>query len=467
MSKSHRTWGGRFTEATDAFVARLNASVDYDKRMYAEDIDGSKAHALMLAKQGIIAEDDLQAIHRGLEQIRREIESGEFNWRTELEDVHMNIESRLIELIGDAGARLHTARSRNDQVATDLRLWLLRHIDRLKTSIDTLQGTLLQLARRDGDAILPGYTHLQRAQPILLAHHLLAYFEMFERDLGRFEDCAKRCNESPLGSAALAGTPFDLDRNMTAELLGFNKPMKNSLDGVADRDFAVEFTATASLMMIHLSRLSEELVLWSSQEFAFVEIGDAFSTGSSIMPQKKNPDIPELVRGKSGRVLGSFVSLLTTLKSLPLAYNKDMQEDKEALFDAADTVLDCVDATARLLPAVKVNCEAMRAACDAGFVTATDVADYLAQKSVPFRQAHHIVGGLVGWCLENKRTLTSLSLDEFQSFSDAFEADILEAVTVEASVAARTSPGGTAPSRVYAALDDAERRLASRTKPRP
>ncbi len=462
MSDGQSTWGGRFSEPTDAFVARLNASVEFDKRLYAEDIDGSKAHATMLAEQGIISAEDAAAIHGGLEQIRQEIESGVFEWSAALEDVHMNIEHRLTALIGDAGARLHTGRSRNDQVATDLRLWLMRHIDTVLQSFDRLQGAVLELAERDGAAILPGYTHLQRAQPILFSHHLLAYFEMFERDRSRLVDCRARCAESPLGSAALAGTPFPLNRARTAQLLGFNGHMRNSLDGVADRDFAVEYTAAASLAMVHLSRLSEELVVWSSQEFAFIEIGDAFATGSSIMPQKKNPDIPELVRGKSGRVFGDLISLLTTLKSLPLAYNKDLQEDKEALFDAADTLRDCVDAIARVLPACRVNVETMRAACDSGFVTATDVADYLANKGVPFRTAHHVVGRLVGWCLQEGRPLVSLSLDEFKQFSDVFEDDILEAVTVEASVSARRSPGGTAPELVDAALREARARLETR-----
>ena len=462
MSDGQSTWGGRFTEATDAFVARLNASVSFDKRLYAEDIDGSIAHSAMLAKQGIISDEDAAAIHDGLEQIRKEIEDGTFQWSTDLEDVHMNIEHRLTALIGDAGARLHTGRSRNDQVATDLRLWLMRCIDGLLEGVDALQAALLDVAERDGQAILPGYTHLQRAQPILLAHHLLAYFEMFERDRSRLVDCRSRCAESPLGSAALAGTPFQLDREHTAAALGFNKPMTNSLDGVADRDFAIEFTAAAAIAMVHLSRLAEELVVWSSQEFSFVEIGDAFATGSSIMPQKKNPDIPELVRGKSGRVFGDLISLLTTPKSLPLAYNKDLQEDKEALFDAADTLRDCVDAFARLIPACRVNSERMRAACDDGFVTATDVADYLANKGVPFRTAHHVVGRLVGWCLHHGRTLVSLSLEEFQQFSDAFEDDIRQAVTVESSVSARTSPGGTAPVRVTAAITEARQRLSNR-----
>ncbi len=456
------TWGGRFAEETDELVQRLNASVGFDKRLYDEDIDGSVAHATMLADRGVISAEDAGEIRNGLESIRADIEVGEFDWRVGLEDVHMNIEHRLSERIGAAGGRLHTGRSRNDQVATDLRLWLMRRIDELVAEIDALQGALLEVCDRDGEAVLPGYTHLQRAQPVLLAHHLLAYFEMLDRDRGRLVDCRRRTAECPLGSAALAGTPFPLDRGATAHALGFSRPMRNSLDGVADRDFAVEFAAAASLAMVHLSRLAEELVVWSSQEFAFVELGDAFATGSSIMPQKKNPDIPELVRGKTGRVFGDLVALLTVLKGLPLAYNKDLQEDKEALFDAADTLRDCLTAMARLLPACTFDAERMRSACDAGFVTATDVADYLAKRGLPFREAHHVVGRLVGWCIAEGRTLTSLALPEFQHFSAAFEEDILEAVTVEASVAARTSEGGTAPERVRVALAEARARHAAR-----
>ena len=457
------TWGGRFSEATDAFVQRLNASVHFDKRLYREDIDGSIAHATMLAAQGILSEADAQAITAGLTQVKADIEAGDFEWSTALEDVHMNVEHRLTERVGQAGKRLHTARSRNDQVATDLRLWLIRHIDRdLLPTLDALQGALLDLAEREGQAILPGYTHLQRAQPILLAHHLLAYVEMVERDRGRFVDCRNRAAECPLGAAALAGTPFNLDRHHTAAALGFKRPMVNSLDAVADRDFAVEFTAGAALAMVHLSRLAEELVVWSSQEFGFIELGDAFATGSSIMPQKKNPDIPELVRGKTGRVFGDLVALLTVLKGLPLAYNKDLQEDKEALFDAADTLRDCADATARLLPSMTVRADRMRAACDAGFVTATDVADYLAGKDIPFREAHHVVGKLVAWCIAQDRTLPSLTLAEFQALHPAFEADVLAAVTVEASVAARTSLGGTSPARVTEALGTARARFDAR-----
>ncbi len=452
-------WGGRFSEPTDALVQRLNASVHFDRRLALEDIDGSLAHARMLSAQGILPVDDLLAIEAGLAEIRAAIEADRFEWKVELEDVHMNIEHQLTAAIGPAGGRLHTARSRNDQVATDLRLWSLRNIDRLDAAVSDVQRALLLLAERDGEAILPGYTHLQRAQPILLAHHLLAYVEMFDRDRGRLRDARARTAECPLGSAALAGTPFPIDRRATALALGFDRPMRNSLDGVADRDFAVELCAAAALSMIHLSRLGEELVLWSSQEFGFIQLGDAFATGSSIMPQKKNPDIPELLRGKTGRVIGDLVSLLTTLKGLPLAYNKDLQEDKEALFDAVDTLFDCLMVTARLLPACRVDRTRMRAACDDGFVTATDVADYLARRGVPFREAHHITGRLVGACIAERRTLPSLTLEDFRRFSPDFEADVLLAVTVEASVKARTSEGGTAPARVWAALTEARARL--------
>ncbi len=462
MSDTQKTWGGRFAEPTDAFVARLNASVGFDRRLYREDIAGSRAHAAMLAGQGILSADDLAAIERGLDQVLAEIEAGDFTWDPALEDVHMNIEARLTALVGEAGKRLHTARSRNDQVATDLRLWLRRRIDETLQVVDRLQDALLDLAERDGHAVLPGYTHLQRAQPILLAHHLLAYVEMLERDRGRLADCRARADESPLGAAALAGTTYPIDRRHTARALGFARPMANSLDAVADRDFAVEFTSAAALCMVHLSRLAEELVVWSSQEFGFVELGDAFATGSSIMPQKKNPDIPELVRGKTGRVFGDLVALLTVLKGLPLAYNKDLQEDKEALFDAADTLRDCLEATARLLPGLTVRADRMRAACDAGFVTATDVADYLAAKGVPFREAHHVVGRLVAWCIVEGRTLPSLSAAEFRTFHAAFADDICAAVTVEASVAARKSEGGTAPDRVRDALAAARARLQAR-----
>lgn len=448
----HSTWGGRFTEAPDALVARLNASVTFDQRLYAQDIRGSQAHAQMLASQKILNPSDAQALHQELETLKTEIEHGSWDWKEELEDVHMNIEAELRRRLPDLGARLHTARSRNDQVATDVRLWLMERIDLIVDRLEDLIKGFLSLAETHQEVILPGYTHLQRAQPILLAHHLLAYVSMFERDQERLVELRKRVAQSPLGAAALAGTPFPIDRQLSATLLGFQGVIPNSLDAVSDRDFAIEFTSAAALAMVHLSRWSEELILWSSQEFSFVELPDAFSTGSSIMPQKKNPDIPELVRGKVGRVVGDLVSLLTLMKGLPLAYNKDMQEDKEALFDAADTLLDCVTVTAALTPKLMIRSARMREACDHGFVTATDVADYLASRGLPFREAHHIVGRLVRWCIVEGRSLTSLSLEEFRPFYEGFEEGILEAVTVEASVRARTSEGGTAPERVAEAL---------------
>jgi len=448
----HSTWGGRFSEAPDALVARLNASVGFDQRLYAQDIRGSQAHAQMLAHQGVMSPQEAHDLCQGLETLKGEIEAGDWTWRDELEDVHMNIEAALRERLPETGARLHTARSRNDQVATDVRLWLMERVDMIGARLEELIQGFLSLAERHLEVILPGYTHLQRAQPILFAHHLLAYVGMFERDQQRLRELRARVAQSPLGAAALAGTPFPIDRQMSASTLGFQGVIPNSLDAVSDRDFAIEFTSAAALCMVHLSRWSEELVLWSSQEFSFVELPDAFSTGSSIMPQKKNPDIPELVRGKVGRVVGDLVSLLTLMKGLPLAYNKDMQEDKEALFDAADTLLDCVTVTAALTPKLTVNSARMREACDHGFVTATDVADYLASRGIPFREAHHVVGRLVRWCILESRPLTSLSLEEFQRFYEGFDEDILQAVTVEASVRARTSEGGTAPERVAEAL---------------
>ena len=374
-------------------------------------------------------------------------------------DVHMNIEAKLRERLGDAGARLHTARSRNDQVATDTRMWLIRRIDDLRANQRLIRG-FIELAEKMLMSCSLG-THLQRAQPVLFAHHLLAYVAMFERDLSRLDDARERMAWSPLGAAALAGTPFPIDRSLTAAALGFKGVIPNSLDAVSDRDFAVEFTSAAALCMVHLSRWSEELVLWSSQEFSFVELPDAFSTGSSIMPQKKNPDIPELVRGKTGRVIGDLVTLLTLLKGLPLAYNKDMQEDKEALFDAADTLLDCLTVTAALTPQLSVKRQSMRRACDEGYVTATDVADYLAERGLPFREAHHVVGRLVRWCIAEGRSLTSLSLNEFKQFYPSFDEVILERVTVESSVAARMSEGGTAPDRVREALAAVKQRYQS------
>ncbi len=457
-----RMWGGRFSETTDDFVARLNASVHFDKRLYEEDIRGSLAHAEMLYRQSILTESEHTRIRDGLNQIRQEIVDGNFEWQTSLEDVHMNIEHRLTSLIGEVGGKLHTARSRNDQVATDMRLWVVGQCDGLVSQLDELMLALAELASAHTETVLPGYTHLQRAQPIVFAHHLLAYVEMFERDRARVRDSRKRANESPLGAAALAGTPFPIDRVYTTQKLGFHRPLVNSLDAVASRDFLLEFGGALSIIMSHLSRLSEELVNWSSQEFAFIELGDAFATGSSIMPQKKNPDIPELIRGKSGRVFGHLQALLTLVKGLPLAYNKDLQEDKEAIFDAVDTTRDCLSAMTRLIPACHVNVDAMRTACNEGFVTATDVADYLAGKGVPFRDAHHVVGQLVAWCIAEERSLDTLSLEEFHQFDSRFDADVCHAVTVEASVAARQSLGGTAPNQVRQALKVTFDRLAQR-----
>ena len=455
-------WGGRFSESTDDFVARLNASVHFDKRLYREDIKGSLAHAGMLEQQGIISSDEHASISKGLKAIEQDIEQGDFQWSAALEDVHMNIEHALTQRIGVIGGKLHTARSRNDQVATDMRLWTRTQCIEIAGQLEALTTVLVELASAHTHTVLPGYTHLQRAQPIVFGHHLLAYAEMFDRDRSRLLDAYTRTNESPLGAAALAGTPFPIDRFMTAKTLGFDRPMANSLDAVASRDFLIELASHLSIAMSHLSRLSEELVNWSSQEFKFVELSDAFSTGSSIMPQKKNPDIPELIRGKSGRVFGHLQGLLTLVKGLPLAYNKDLQEDKEAIFDAVDTTRDCLTAMTRLLPGCTVNTQRMRTACDEGFVTATDVADYLATRGLPFREAHHVVGQLVGWCIEHDRTLNTLSLSEFKHFHSIFEQDICETVTVEASVAARQSLGGTAPECVSAAIKVFRQRLKAR-----
>lgn len=461
-TKGQRMWGGRFSETTDDIVARLNASVHFDKRLYEQDIQGSLAHAEMLHYQSILTDDEIDQIRAGLIQVRQEIEAGEFEWQTELEDVHMNIENRLTAIVGEVGGKLHTARSRNDQVATDMRLWIVTQCDGVAQQLDELMLVLTELASAHTETVLPGYTHLQRAQPIVFGHHLLAYVEMLERDRARILDARRRANESPLGAAALAGTPFPIDRYRTAQSLGFHRPMTNSLDAVGSRDFLIEVSGALSIVMTHLSRLSEELVNWSSQEFAFIELGDAFATGSSIMPQKKNPDIPELIRGKTGRVFGHLQALLTLVKGLPLAYNKDLQEDKEAIFDAIDTTRDCLSAMTRLIPACRVNAKAMRAACNDGFVTATDVADYLANRGVPFRDAHHVVGRLVAWCIAEQRALNTLTLEEFRQFDARFEDDIRVTVTVEASVAARQSLGGTAPQRVKEALTIVRQRLIDR-----
>ena len=442
-AKSNQQWGGRFSEPVDEFVARFTASIDFDKRLYHHDIMGSQAHARMLNKAGILTNEELESILHGLADIEGEIERGEFEWSVALEDIHMNIEARLTEKIGTAGKKLHTGRSRNDQVATDIRLWLRDEIDTILSELERLQSGLTELADKENKTIMPGFTHLQVAQPITFGHHLRAWREMLVRDTSRMHDCRKRMNQSPLGAAALAGTTFPIDRNYTAELLGFDAPTANSLDSVSDRDFAIEFCSASALILTHLSRMSEELVLWTSQQFDFIEMPDRFCTGSSIMPQKKNPDVPELVRGKTGRVNGHLMSLLTLMKGQPLAYNKDNQEDKEPLFDAVDTVKDCLRAFADMVPHIKSKPENMRAATKKGFATATDLADYLVKKGVPFREAHEIVGKAVAYGLNTGKDLSEMTLDELQQFSGVIEDGVQDALSLEGCVSARSHIGGT------------------------
>jgi len=456
------TRSGRFGEPMSARMQRFNASVDFDRRLAQADIAGSRAHAAMLAAQGIIGDDDLRAIERGLAQIEREIESGEFEWRRELEDVHFNIERRLTALVGDAGKRLHTARSRNDQVATDVRLWLRDSIDRLVAQLDALRRALVDLAARHADTIMPGFTHLQVAQPVTFGHHLMAYEAMLARDVERFGDCRRRVNRLPLGSAALAGTSYPIDRDRVAHALGFDSVATNSLDAVADRDFAIEFAAASALVMVHLSRFAEELVLWSSPRFGFVTLADRFCTGSSIMPQKKNPDVPELVRGKSARVIGHLTALLVLMKAQPLAYNKDNQEDKEPLFDTVDTLEDVLAIMTDLVATgLTPNIERMRDAAREGHATATDLADYLVRKGVAFRDAHEAVARAVREAETRDCDLAALPLDELRRFSPLIETDVFDVLTLEGSVASRDHVGGTAPSRVRAAIAAARNDLGS------
>jgi argininosuccinate lyase len=456
-----KPWAGRFTQPTDSFVEAFTASVTFDHRLYAHDIAGSIAHAQMLARQGILSEDDCQMIIAGLQRIQAAIEAGTFTWSVPLEDVHMNIEAALIADIGDAGKRLHTGRSRNDQVATDLRLWLRDAIDDILALIDRACDRLLQLAEREADTILPGFTHLQVAQPITFGHHMLAWFEMLSRDYERLQDNRRRVNIMPLGAAALAGTSYPIDRAYTAQLLGFDRPCENSLDAVADRDFAIEFAATAAIMMMHLSRFSEELILWNSAQFGFIDLADAFCTGSSIMPQKKNPDVPELIRGKSGRIFGHVMALLTMMKGQPLAYNKDNQEDKEPLFDTVDQLHSVLQLFGDLLQALDCNRDRMRAAAHQGYATATDLADYLVRKGVPFRDAHDIVGRAVALGLQRQCDLSELSLDDLQGFSTCIEQDVFAVLTLEGSVAARNHLGGTAPNQVRDAIVRARAKQAA------
>ena len=458
-AKTNSAWGGRFQESTDAFVAEFTASVGFDQRLAQEDIAGSRAHAAMLVKQGVLSEADGEAITRGLDAIAEEIARGEFVWDTALEDVHMNIEKRLTDRIGDAGKRLHTGRSRNDQVATDIRLYTRAAIDRILGEIQRLQAAIVTLAEREAETIMPGFTHLQVAQPVTFGHHLMAWYEMLARDAGRFRDCRERLNQSPLGAAALAGTTYPIDRHMTAAALGFAAPCANSLDAVSDRDFAIECCAAAATLMMHLSRIAEELIIWNSAAYRFIDLPDRFCTGSSIMPQKKNPDVPELVRGKTGRVYGYLVALLTLMKSQPLAYNKDNQEDKEPLFDTLDTVLACLRAFADMIPTIEANHAAMYRAAGAGYSTATDLADYLVRHGVPFRDAHEIVGHAVHLAIERDCTLDALPLADLQALSPAIAEDVYQSLTLEGSVNARDHFGGTAPAQVKARIKQAKEML--------
>ncbi|MEM8563297.1 MAG: argininosuccinate lyase [Pseudomonadota bacterium] len=457
-----KLWGGRFQEATDLFVQRFTASVEFDRRLARQDITGSLAHAGMLHASGVLTAKEYQTIQSGLTQILKEIEHDQFEWLLEREDVHMNIEARLTELVGTIGKKLHTGRSRNDQVATDLRLYLREAIDRIARLITSLQQGIIDLAAANTDTIMPGFTHLQTAQPVTFGHHLLAWNEMLQRDFGRLQDCRARLNESPLGAAALAGTTYPIDRHQTATTLGFDRPSANSLDAVSDRDFAIEFCAFAALLMTHLSRMSEELVLWASAQFRFVEMPDRFCTGSSIMPQKKNPDVPELVRGKTGRVNGSLISLLTLMKGQPLAYNKDNQEDKEPLFDSVDTVLDCLRAFSDMVPAIKPNKKVMREAARAGFSTATDLADYLVNRGLAFRDAHEVVGKAVAHGESVGKDLAEMTLSDLRAFSAEINEDVFAVLTLEGSVAARDHIGGTAPSQVNVAVEKAAALLKER-----
>ena len=460
--KTNQQWGGRFNEPTDAFVARFTASVEFDQRMYLQDIRGSIAHAKMLTQAGVLTEQERDNIIRGLGEIRVEIERGEFEWSIALEDVHMNIEAALTAKIGITGKKLHTGRSRNDQVATDIRLYLRDEIDLILPEITRLQQGLLTLAEGEADTIMPGFTHLQTAQPVTFGHHLLAWFEMLSRDYSRFVDCRERVNIMPLGAAALAGTTYPIQRDLTCELLGFSAPAENSLDAVSDRDFAIEFCAASSVLLMHMTRMSEELVLWTSAQFNFINLPDRFCTGSSIMPQKKNPDVPELVRGKSGRVYGHLMSLLTLMKSQPLAYNKDNQEDKEPLFDTIDTVKGCLRAFADMVPALESKKESMREAALRGFSTATDLADYLVRKGMPFRDAHEVVGKSVAYGIAQNKDLGEMSLDELVQFSDTIEQDVFDVLSLEGSVAARDHIGGTAPDQVRAAVKRGQAKLDQR-----
>ncbi|MFZ0613295.1 MAG: argininosuccinate lyase [Desulfobacterales bacterium] len=459
---ANKTWGGRFGEKTDRRVEMFTASIDVDQRLYPYDIEGSIAHCRMLARTGIISQDEADALIEGLGRIKRELDRGAFEFDAGLEDIHMHIETRLVEEVGKVALKLHTARSRNDQVALDVRMFLRVETVRTVDLLMDLRKVLVEMADEHLDVVMPGYTHLQRAQPVLFAHHLMAYYEMFTRDANRLRDGLKRTEVMPLGTAALAGTTYPIDRGFTAELLDFPAISANSIDAVADRDFSLEFLAAASICMVHLSRLSEEMILWSSAEFGFIELPDAFATGSSIMPQKKNPDVAELVRGKSGRVFGNLMALLTVMKGLPLAYNRDLQEDKELLFDSVDTLQACIEIYAMMLPNIKVNRQAMRAATRTGFLNATDFADYLVGKGMAFRNAHHCVGQAVGYALAHHKELEQLTLDELKTFSNLIQEDVFEILTTEAMIDRRRSAGGTATQNVRAAIAAARAALEAK-----
>lgn len=459
MTTTNQSWGGRFNQPTDEFVKIFGASVFFDKILAPYDIAGSIAHATMLCEVGLLTDEEKSQIIDGLNTILADIEADRFEWSIDLEDVHMNIEARLVNMIGNAGKKLHTGRSRNDQVATDIRLYLRNQVDDINNEIKRLQSALLDLAEQEVDTILPGFTHLQAAQPISFGHHMMAYFEMLSRDAERLIDCRKRLNSMPLGSAALAGTTYPINRARTAELLGFERICNNSLDGVSDRDFAIEFLNAASIIMMHLSRFSEELILWSSAQFDFIELPDSFCTGSSIMPQKKNPDVPELVRGKTGRVYGHLTSLLTIMKSQPLAYNKDNQEDKEPLFDTVNTLKACLRVFADMVPTIETKRNNMYNAAKKGYTTATDLADYLVKKGLPFRDAHEVVGKSVAYGIQKQKDLSELSLKELQAFNADIENDVFDILSLEGSLNARNHLGGTAPNQVKQAINNARKAL--------
>lgn len=468
LAQKKKAWSGRFSEPVADFVLRYTASVDFDKRMAMADIAGSIAHATMMNHVGVLSDTDLADIKRGMAQIVEEIQSNTFEWKLELEDVHLNIEARLTQLVGDAGKRLHTGRSRNDQVTTDTRLYLREEIDTIIHLLSDLQEVLVTKAKAEAETIMPGFTHMQVAQPVTLGHHLLAYVEMFERDRSRMIDLRRRVNQCPLGAAALAGTTYPIDREFTAKLLGFESVMQNSLDAVSDRDFSIEFTSAASLIMMHISRLSEELIYWMSQRFKFMMLPDRFTTGSSIMPQKKNPDVAETARGKAGRVVGDLISLTVLMKGLPLAYAKDTQEDKEPIFDALDTVKDTLRAFIEMMPGVEPNREEMLRAAQAGYPTATDLADYLTKKGLPFRESHDVVGSVVRLAQDRDCDLADLSLEALHSFSSLIEADVYEkALKLEASIAARDHIGGTAPNQVRRQVARWEETFAQRHQEMP